>query len=166
MVEGPVAEGVEVPVELCADAGHLGAADPRGDPEGGDEVVDLPRRDAVDVGLHHHREQGPVDASAPLQQRREERPGPQLGDLQLEVPCGSGQQARPVPVALVGASLGPLVRAGADHRCGFGFDQLVEDPLQARADRVGHLPGSERGEQFGQVRIVEGHRRGLLREPG
>jgi len=166
VVQRPVPEGVEVPVELGADAGHLAAADPRRNTEGGDQVIHLPCGDAVDVGLHDHGEQGPVDAAPPFEQRREERPGPQLGDLQLEVPGGGGQQTLAVPVALGGAGIAPLVRAGADHRGRFGFDQLVENPLERRADRVGHLPRLERGEQLGQVRISEGHRRGLLRGPG
>jgi hypothetical protein len=71
-----------------------------------------------------------------------------------------------VPVALRGAGVGPLVRAGTDHRGRFGFDQLVQDPLQAGADRVSHLAGLKRGEQFGQVRLGVGHRRSPLRDPG
>jgi hypothetical protein len=39
----------------------------------------------VHLGLHDHREQRPVDPAAGLQQRREERSLPQLGDPQLDI---------------------------------------------------------------------------------
>ena len=39
------------------------------------------------VRLHHHREQSLVDTAAPLQQRREERPLPQLRDPQIQRPA-------------------------------------------------------------------------------
>jgi hypothetical protein len=42
-------------IELAADARDLRVADPDVDAQGLDEVVDLAGRDAVDVGLHHHR---------------------------------------------------------------------------------------------------------------
>ena len=57
-------------------------------------------RDAVQVGLHHHREQRLIDPAAPLQQRREERPGAQLRDPQLQIPGRGRQRPGPVPVAL------------------------------------------------------------------
>jgi hypothetical protein len=135
-------------------------------PRAFDQVVDLAGGDAVHVGLHHHRVQGPVDPPAPLQQRREEAALAQLRDRQLDVPRRGRDQLRAMPVALRRASLGALMRAGADDRGRFRFDQLLQDPLQRGADRVGHLPGLERGEQFGQVRLAEGHRWLLLREPG
>ena len=40
--------------------------------------------------------------------------------------------------------------------------ELLEDPLQARADGVGHLTRLECGEQVGKVRMGEGHRCFLL----
>ena len=116
----------------------------------------------MDPGLHHHRVEGPVDPSTPLQQRREERPRPQLGDLQLQVTGLGRPQARAVPVALRHAVLAAFERAGTDLGGGLRLDQLLDDPLQARADRVGHLPGTERVEKVGQVRIVMGHWRDLL----
>ena len=44
------------------------------------------------IGLHDDRHQGPVDPAARLQQRREERPLPQLGDAQLDIAGLGGQQ--------------------------------------------------------------------------
>jgi hypothetical protein len=104
------------------------------------------RVDTPHVGLHDHGEQGPVDAPAPLEEGGEEAAGSQLGDPQLDVPGGGRQDPGPVAVALGAAALGPLVGAGADHRRGLGFDQLLEDPLQARANGVGQLAGLQRGE--------------------
>ena len=69
-------------------ATHLALGDPAGDAERLDEVVDLAGRHAVHVGLHHHREQRPVDAPAPLQQRREERALPQLRISSSTSPAG------------------------------------------------------------------------------
>jgi hypothetical protein len=131
VVEAAVAESVELPVELSADPRHLALGDPRSDPKRLDQVVDLAGRHAVHVRLHHHREQGPIDPAAPLEQAREERALPQLRDRQLDIP-------------------------------GLG----VQDPLQTLADGVGHLARLQRGEQFGQVRLSEGHRRSPLRDPG
>ena len=91
-------------------------------------------RDPVQVGLHHHREQRLVDPAAPLQQRREERPGPQLRDPQLQIPRGRGQRPRPGAVALRGAldrcaPTGPApitaVRFGVDQRL---VQRLGRDP--------------------------------------
>jgi hypothetical protein len=159
VVQRPVAERLQVPVELGADAADLALADAGRDTERLHEVVDLAGADAVHVGLHHHREQRPVDAAAALEQRREEAALTELGDLQLHVPSRRGQQPRAAPVPLVRATLGPLERRRADERGRLRLDQLLEDPLQRRTDGVGHLAGLERGEQFGQVRLGEGHRR-------
>ncbi len=67
----------------------------------------------MQIGLHHHGEQRLVDPAAPFQQRGEERAGPQLRDPQLQIPRGRGQDAGAGAVALGGADLGALVRAGA-----------------------------------------------------
>jgi len=90
---------------------------------------------------------------------------PQLGDLELHVAGLCRQHPEPVPVALGRAGLGPLMGSGADHRGGFGLDQLLEDPLQARADAIGHLTGMESGKQFGQVCSLPGSRRESHRDP-
>ena len=85
MIQRPVPEGLEVPVEFGTDAAHLALADPAADAERLHEIIDLAGGDAMHVGLHHHREQGAVDPSSPLQQRRKERSLAQLGDLELDV---------------------------------------------------------------------------------
>ena len=96
----PVPERPDLLVEVRADPRDLGLADPGVGAERLDQVVDLPGRDPVQVGLHHHREQRLVDPPATFQQRGEERPGPQLGDPQLQITRGRGQRPRPGPVAL------------------------------------------------------------------
>ena len=45
------------------------------------EQIDLARADAVDIDLHDHRPQRPVDAPTWLQQGREERALPKFGDM-------------------------------------------------------------------------------------
>ena len=71
-----------------------------------------------------------------------------------------------VAVALGSAGVVALMGRGADGGGGLGFDELLEDPLQRGADGVGHLACLEGGEQFGKVRLGEGHRRSPLRDPG
>ena len=85
MGEGAVAEGGDDAVELAADAADLALADAGVDAQGGHQVVHLARRDAVHVGLHDDRPEGPVDAPARFEQRREEGALPELGDAQVEV---------------------------------------------------------------------------------
>ena len=72
--KGAVAELGHLSVQTCADPGHFRLGDPGISAGGFDEVVDFPGRDAVDVGLHHDREQRLVHPPAALQQRWEERP--------------------------------------------------------------------------------------------
>lgn len=63
-----------------------------------------------------HREQRLMHPSAAFQQGREGRSGPRPWDLQVQVTGRGGNRPRPVPVALGGPGLGPLVRMRADHR--------------------------------------------------
>jgi hypothetical protein len=103
--EAPGPEGGHLGVQLPADPAHLGLGDPAVHPEGRHQVVDLPGRHAVDVGLHDHGEQGPVDPPPPFQQGREERALAELRDLQLQVAGLGRQRPGPVPVALGRAAL-------------------------------------------------------------
>jgi hypothetical protein len=120
----------------------------------------------VQVGLHHDRDQGLVDPAAPLQQAGEERPGPQLGDPQLQIPGRGRQQPRPVPVALGNAGLGALVGGGADHLGELGLDQGLVDRLGGLTDAVVNLRGRESVQDLQQCRLVKGHRACVLsREP-
>jgi hypothetical protein len=77
--QGAVTEGCHLAVEVGTDPAHLALADAAVGTKGADQVVDLAGADSVEVGLHHHREQGLINPAAPLQQAGKERPGPQLG---------------------------------------------------------------------------------------
>jgi hypothetical protein len=88
------------------------------------------------IGLHHHRQQRPVDPSAWLHQRREERPLAQLGDAQLDVAGLGRQQPRSRPVAMCGALLAALIGPSADVLGGLGIDQCLEHQGQPLADDV------------------------------
>jgi hypothetical protein len=57
----------------------------------------------VHTDLHHHREQGTVDPSATLQDRRDNAALAQLGDLQLDIVGLGRQQPIALTVALRGA---------------------------------------------------------------
>jgi len=59
-------------IQARADAGYFGLRYPGVRTECCDEIIDLAGGDAVDVGLHHDREQCLVDAAAALQQGGEE----------------------------------------------------------------------------------------------
>ena len=56
------------------------------------------------VGLHDHGIESPIDAPPPLEEAREEGALAELGDGQLDVARGRGQQARPVPLRSAGRS--------------------------------------------------------------
>ena len=75
----------DVSVELCADPRHFALADP-GAAHRDHQVIDPSGADAFDVGLHHDRVQRDVDPPARTQQRREERPGAELGRSSLSGP--------------------------------------------------------------------------------
>ncbi len=97
----PVPEGAHLGVQVSADTGDLVFGDRRIGAQRFDQIINLAGGGAVQIGLHHHREQALIDPAAPLQQRREKRTGPQLGDPQLEIPGDRGQRSRSRSVALV-----------------------------------------------------------------
>ncbi len=158
MIEAPSPEGGHLTVQAGADAGHLALGDPAGGSEGGDEVVDLAGGHAVHVGLHHHREQGPVDSAAPLQDRGEEAALAQLRDLQLHIARLRCQQPVTVTVALGGARLGALVAAGADVLGRLRLDQGLQHELDALADHVDVATSADRVQQLVHVRLGQRHR--------
>ena len=145
-------------VELLADPGHLGLADPRIGAQRDHEVVNAARGDAVDVGLHHHRIQRLVDPSPRLEDRGKERALAQLGDPDLDVAGLGGQQLGAGAVAFGDTILGALVALGADHAGGFELDELLQDGADRLADHVDTVAGVERLEELGQGRLGQGHR--------
>jgi len=91
-VEAALAEGTHDRIEFLADPAHLALLHARIDAQRHDEVVDLARRDAVDIGLHDHRPQRPVDTPAGLEQGREESALAELRDMQLHIAGLGGQE--------------------------------------------------------------------------
>jgi hypothetical protein len=89
------------------------------------QIVDLARGHAMQIGLHDHREQSLIHPTAPIQQGGEERPGAQLRDPQPQITRRRGQDPRSRTVALVGARRGVLPRPGADGGRQFGLDQCL-----------------------------------------
>jgi hypothetical protein len=86
----------------------------------------------VQVGLHDDGEQRLVDPPAAFEQRREERPGTQLGDAQLKVAGGGRQDPGPVAVTLRLAGLGALVRGAGE----LSLDEGLVGRLGSGADAV------------------------------
>lgn len=60
LAQAAVAERGDLGVQVGADPRRLGLGDPRDDAESLDPVVDLTGSRPVQIGLHHHREQGLV----------------------------------------------------------------------------------------------------------
>jgi hypothetical protein len=116
----------------------------------------------VHKGLHHHRQKGPIDPPARLQQRREERPFPQLGDLELDIAALGRQQPRSAAVAVGGPAGSALVAAGADHLGGFGLDHGLEHQRQAFPNDIQVTASAQYIQQLRQGRPIEGHRGDLL----
>ena len=120
----------DVGVELRADPGDLALADP-GAAHRDDQVIDPAGADALDVGLHHDRVQRHVDPPARRQQRREERPGPDLRDLHRQVAGGGRDELVAGAVALGRAGVAALVQAGADVGGRLGVDDGLQHPRRA-----------------------------------
>ena len=80
-------EGGHLFVEPRAGARYLGLGDPRRRPERLDQVVELAGRDAVDIGLHHHRVERSVDAASALEDLGENEPDRNFGILSSTSPA-------------------------------------------------------------------------------
>jgi len=134
-VEAPGAEGVDLGVELLADAADLVFGDAL-DAQRLGQVVDRPGRHAMDVGLLHHREQRPLMPAARLEQTRKVAARPQLGNVELD----GADPSVPLPVSVAVAIGGPagctLVRLGADQLGHLGLHQLLRQQPHAIAQEV------------------------------
>ena len=124
VAERAVAEGADVLVELGADPRDLGLRDAGVDAQRATRSSTLRVEHAVDVGLHHHRPQRPVDPPPRLEQRREERARPQLGDPQLQV-AGLGGEQRARGGRCAGSSARGCARTAA------GADRLGRPPARS-----------------------------------
>lgn len=72
VVQAAGAEGSDDLVQSAADTRDLGLGDARVDAQRGNQVIDSAGRHAGDVGLHHHRVQRLVDATAWFEDQRKE----------------------------------------------------------------------------------------------
>jgi hypothetical protein len=124
----------------------------------GDQVIDTAGRHPVHVGLHDHRMQRPIDAPTPLQQRREERTGPQLGDLHLDITGGGRHRLGSVPVAVGATPAGALIAARADRLGGLGLDQRLQPSADQLSEHRPSIGGLQRIELSKQGRMILGHR--------
>jgi hypothetical protein len=158
MAQRPGPERFQELVELAADPGNFGLGDAGFETQRSNEIIDLAGRHAVHVSLHHHREQGPVDAPAPLEHRQEEAAAAQLRDLELHVAGLGRQQPATAAVALVRARLRALIRRGTDHLGRLRLDQRLEHHLDALADHVDVAASADHLQQLGKVIMGEGHR--------
>ncbi len=66
ITQRPVPEGRDLGVEVFADPADLAFGDPGIGTQCLDQIVDLAGGGAVQVGLHHHREQALIDPATPL----------------------------------------------------------------------------------------------------
>jgi RNA polymerase sigma-70 factor, ECF subfamily len=156
--QGAVPEGGHLAVEISADPRDLRFGDAAIGTQRFDQVVDLAGAHPVQIRLHHDREQGLINPAAPLQQRGEERPCPQFGDPQLQIPRRGAQHAGPMAVALGETGVGALMGCSADHVGELGLDQGLVDGLGSLADAVIDLRGRECIQDLQQCRLVKGHR--------
>ena len=95
----------------------------------------------MQVGLHHHREQGLVDPAAPFQQAGEERPDAQLRDPQLQIPGRGRIVADREPLRWVVRwsvrSYGPAPITAVS----LGLDQRLIQRLRRLPDPISDLSG-------------------------
>lgn len=108
----------------------------------------------MDVSLHHHREQGLIDPAAALQQRREERPRPQLRDPQIQIPGRGRQRPRTGAVADRDTTLRAFIRGRADERGRLRVDQLLIELLRREPDPVADIGGLQFPEELEEGRLV------------
>jgi hypothetical protein len=158
-LQRPLAEGHHLLVEGGAHArdGRLGHA---GDPELLDHALDLSRRHAVDVALHHDRHQRLLGAGTRLQEAREVRAGAELRDEQLE-----RAGARVPPTLAVAVSLArplggsPYSEARADLGGDLGLHDLVAEEAHRLAYEVGVVVGEHLANELVGAQVVGvGHR--------
>jgi hypothetical protein len=125
-----------------------------------DEPVDLARRDAVDVGLHHDRDDRLLGTPARLQERREvRRARTRPGNQQLDLADPRLPRPRAVAVAMRRARLADLAVRGPDLIGDFRVHQLAHDQRDRVAHEVAVLARHHLGDQLGRSHpLALGHR--------
>jgi hypothetical protein len=145
-------------VELLTDPGDLGLADPAVGAQRDDQVIHAAGRDAVHVGLHHHRVERLIDAAPGFEDGGEVGALPELRDPQLDVAGLGRQQLGTGAVAFGDTILGALVALRTDHAGGFELHELLQDRADRLTDPIDAITGTKRLEQLGQGRLGQGHR--------
>src|SRR5262249_29869693 len=106
-------------------------------PERLDDLVDLPRRDAGDVGLLHHAHECLLAPLPRLEEAREVRAAPDLRDRQLDLARPRRPHARPVAVAVGQALLRrSLAATSTDDTRPLRLHQLLANPGQRLAQKI------------------------------
>jgi len=105
-----------------------------------------------------------VDPPPRMQQRREKRTRPRLGDLHRQIPRPRRDHLRPGAVALSETPVAALVQAGTDMGLGLGVDQRLQDRVQQTAHQLTLIGAAQHLGQLEQGRLVQGHRVYLFRE--
>jgi hypothetical protein len=118
------------------------------------QIVDFPRRDDVEVGLHHDGEQGLVDPSALLEQRGEERPLAELGDLGVEVAGRCREDPGPGAVPLGGAVGVALESIGTDVCGGLHIDEFLLERFGRKPDSISDMGEFKIRDKSKQGRLV------------
>jgi hypothetical protein len=152
--ERAVQERLHLAVDLLAQAAHLALGDAR-HAHGLDEVIDRPRRDALNIGLLDHRRQRLLGHAPGFQKAREVAALPELRDAQFDRPGAR----LPVPVTISVALRPPRRVLLAIGRAGHSTDLQFHQPFGRKANHLAQKV-RVRGllDEVAQVRHVGGHR--------
>jgi hypothetical protein len=95
-----------------------------------------------------------IDPPARGQQRREERPGPNLRDLHRQIAGGGRDRLVAGAVALGRPGVGPFVQAGADVRRRLRVHHRLEHAAEQPAHQLPAVGGAQHLDHLEQGRIV------------
>jgi site-specific DNA recombinase len=153
--QGAVEEGVHPLVDVLAQLAHRALADPR-EPHRLHQLVHAPGRDAADPGLLDHGDQSALGGLPRFQEGREVgRPGPELGDAQLQRAQPGVERAVAIAVAVRLPAQRALVAARADHALHVRLHEQLQHGLSHGAQEVA-ITGF--GKQLRQWQSLVGHR--------
>jgi hypothetical protein len=134
-LQGTVPERLDLLVKTGANPGNLALGDPQ--PKRLDDLIDLPGRDAGDIGLLHHRDERLLRTATRLEERREVAAPTDLRDRKLDL----ARPRRPRPSPITVAMRQPLIRRplttrGTDELRHLCLHQLLHNPGQRLAQEI------------------------------
>ena len=152
-------ELLDMLVEVAAQAADAVFVHPR-DPQLLDEAVDLAGADAVDVGLHHDRDDRLLAAAPGLQKARKvRRARPGARDCQLDLADPRLPQPWAIAVEVRHALGRTLAALNAGQLRDLGLHQLAHDQRHAVAQQIAVLAGHRACDDIGSGHHpVLGHR--------